>query len=321
MELRHLRSFLVVAETLNVSRAAERLHLSQPALSRQMQDLEQSLGVSLFIREKGRVSLNDAGRALVEHARELLARSDNIASHVQAISRGECATVEVGYAPSLAAELLPLVLERLGRTHPSLNLRMHDLSSDEMNAGLKEGTLHLAYTVGAGILQEAGLVKETLVTYPICVAMSRNHPWARKKKVDLADLAQATLLGYARHAYPEYPKFVEGLLASSRVKPARMEEFDSASSLLLRLESGAGVALVPLSFACHTAERIVLLPVSPEVPPLDLVMGWRRGQDWPGLRTVREVSAVCGHELRVRRGMVGPGKKKTTARKAVSSKQ
>lgn len=320
MELRHLRSFLVVAETLNVSRAAERLHLSQPALSRQMQDLEQSLGVSLFIREKGRVSLNDAGRALVEHARELLARSDNITSHVQAISRGECATVEIGYAPSLAAELLPLVLERLGRTHPSLNLRMHDLSSDEMNAGLKEGTLHLAYTVGAGVLQESGLIKETLITYPICVAMSRNHPWARKKKIELGDLAQATLLGYARHAYPEYPKFVEGILAAARVKPGRMEEFDSASSLLLRLEAGSGVSLVPLSFACHTAERIVLLPVSPEVPPLDLVMCWRRGQDWPGLRTVREVSAACGHELRMRRGKTAEAAKKGAGR-SVGSKQ
>ncbi len=300
MELRHLRSFLVVAETLNVSRAAVRLHVSQPALSRQIQDLESDLGVQLFSREKGRVTLTDAGRALVEHARELLARSDNITSHVQAIARGECATVEVGYAPSLAAELLPMVLQRLGQSHPSLNLRLHDLSSDEMNAELKAGTLHLAYTVGAGVLRESGLVKETLVSYPICVALSRGHPLARRRQVALRDLAQANLLGYARHAYPEYHPWLEGILAADHLKPKRMEEFDSASSLLLRLESGAGVALVPSSFACHTAERIVLLPVKPAPPPLDLVMCWRRGQEWAGLRTVREVSAACGHELRLK---------------------
>ena len=141
MELRHLRSFLLVAETLNFSRAAERLHLSQPALSRQVQELELGLGTSLFSREKGRVTLTDAGRALVEHARELLARSDNAALHVQAVARGECATVEVGYAPSLAVQLLPLVLERLNQSHPSMNLRMHDMSSDEMVSGLKEGAL------------------------------------------------------------------------------------------------------------------------------------------------------------------------------------
>ena len=189
-----------MAETLNFSRAAERLHLSQPALSRQVQELELNLGVNLFAREKGKVLLTDAGRTLIEHARELLARSDNAASHVQAVARGECATVEVGYAPSLAVQLLPLVLERMAQSHPTMNLRMHDMSSDEMNAGLKAGTLHIAYTVGASVLAEAGVVKETLVSYPVCVAMSRTHPWARRKHVTLHDLASAPLLGYARSA-------------------------------------------------------------------------------------------------------------------------
>lgn len=298
MELRHLRSFLAVAETLNVSRAAERLRLSQPALSRQVQELELGLEVTLFSREKGRVALTEAGRALIEHARELLARADNAASHVQAIARGECATVEVGYAPSLAVQLLPLVLERLAQSHPGMNLRMHDLSSDEMNAGLKAGTLHLAYTVGAGIIPEPGLVKETLVSYPVCVAMSRNHAWARRKSISLTDLAGAPLLGYARSAYPEYPRWVEAILATVKSRPRFAGEFDSVSSLLLRLEAGTGVSLVPESFSCHAAERIVLKPLTPEPAPLDLVMCWKRGHDSPALRAVREISSACGLELR-----------------------
>lgn len=304
MELRHLRSFLAVAEALNFSRAAERLHLSQPALSRQVQDLEQGLAVALFSRDKGRITLTDAGRTLVEHARELLARSDNAASHVQAVARGECATVEVGYAPSLAVQLLPLVLERLAQSHPSLNLRMHDMSTDEMNSGLKAGTLHLAYTVGAGVLSEAGLVKETLVSYPVCVAMSHHHAWSRRKQVALGDLSGASLLGYARHAYPEYPRWVEAVLAPARVKPRFAGEFDSVSSLLLRLEAGTGVALVPQSFACHGAERIVLKPLTPEPLPLDLVMCWKRGHDSPAMRAVREVSSACALDVRTG-GMTG----------------
>jgi DNA-binding transcriptional LysR family regulator len=300
MELRHLRSFLAVAETLNFSRAAERLHLSQPALSRQVQELESDLGVALFSRAKGRVSLSDAGRALVEHARELLARSDNAATHVQAVARGECATVEIGYAPSLAVQLLPLVLERLAQSHPSMNLRMHDLSSDEMNDGLRSGALELAYTAGASVLAEPGLVKETLVSYPVCVAVSRTHPWARRKQVSLADLATAPLLGYARSAYPEYPVWVESLFGSAKARPKIAAEFDSVSSLLLRIEAGSGVALVPWSFSCHGTERMVLLPIKPAPPPLDLVMCWRRGQDSAAIRAVREVSSACGMELRTR---------------------
>jgi DNA-binding transcriptional LysR family regulator len=301
MELRHLRSFLTVAETLNFSRAAERLHLSQPALSRQVQELESDLDVPLFSREKGKVSLTDAGRALIEHARELLARSENAAAHVQAVSRGECATIEVGYAPSLAVQLLPLVLERLAQSHPSMNLRMHDMSSDEMNAGLKSGALHLAYTVGAGVLAEAGLVKETLVSYPVCVAMSRTHPWARRKQIALSDLATAPLLGYARNAYPEYPRWIESVLASARIKPRMAAEFDSVSSMLLRLEAGTGVSLVPWSFSCHGVERITLRPVTPDPPPLDLVMCWKRGHDSAALRAVREVSTACALDLRKRK--------------------
>jgi DNA-binding transcriptional LysR family regulator len=262
--------------------------------------LESDLATPLFSREKGRVALTDAGRALVEHARELLARSDNAALHVQAVARGECATVEVGYAPSLAVQLLPLVLERLSQSHPSLNLRMHDLSSDEMVSGLKDGSLHLAYTVGASVMAEPGLVKETLVSYPVCVAVSRGHPWARRKTVPIKDLANAPLLGYAQDAYPEYPRWIETILASAKVKPRMAGEFDSVSSLLLRIEAGTGVSLVPWSFSCHGAERIVLLPLTPAPPPLDLVMCWKRGLDSPAVRAVREISAVCGLELRTR---------------------
>jgi DNA-binding transcriptional LysR family regulator len=300
MELRHLRSFLAVAETLNFSRAAERLHVSQPALSRQVQDLELTLDVALFSRAKGRVALTDAGRTLVEHARELLARSENAATHVQAVARGECATVEVGYAPSLAVQLLPLVLERLAQSHPSLNLRMHDMSSDEMNEGLKSGALDLAYTVGGSVLGEPGLVKETLVSYPVCVAMGRTHPLARRKQIALADLANAPLLGYARAAYPEYPEWVEALFSTAKKRPKIAAEFDSVSSLLLRIEAGSGVALVPWSFSCHGTDRMVLLPLKPEPPPLDLVMCWKRGEASAAIRAVREVSSACGVELRTR---------------------
>jgi len=298
VEFRHLRAFLAVAETLNFSRAAERFHLSQPALSRQVQELESDLGVRLFSREKAKVSLTDAGRTLVGHARELLGRSENAVSHVQAVARGECATVEVGYAPSLAVQLLPLVLERLAQSHPRMNLRMHDMSSEEMIAGLKDASLHIAYTIGASVIAEAGLVKETLVSYPVCVAMSRSHAWAKRKQVALHDLVDAPLLGYASGAYPEYPRWLASVLGSVKGKLRTAGEFASASSLLLRLEAGSGVALVPWSFSCHGTDRIVLRPLIPNPPPVDLVMCWKRGHDSTALRAVREVSSACGVELR-----------------------
>lgn len=138
------------------------------------------------------------------------------------------------------------------------------------------------------------------MSYPVCVAMSRSHAWAKRKQVVLNDLTNAPLLGYASGAYPEYPRWLASVLGSVKGKLRMAGEFDSVSSLLLRLEAGSGIALVPWSFSCHGAERIVLRPLIPDPPPVDLVMCWKRGQDSPAMRAVREASGACGLELRTR---------------------
>src|SRR5262249_17320539 len=142
MELRHLRYFIRVAEEENVSRAALKLHVSQPALSRQIRDLEEELGFQLLERSAKPVRLTEAGRAFLTEARAVLQRADDAVKAARAVATG-ASELHVGYAPSLTARILPPTLRAFQLESPRLRVRLHDLSTEEMLAGLRDDELQL----------------------------------------------------------------------------------------------------------------------------------------------------------------------------------
>src|SRR5471030_3086963 len=144
MELRHLRYFAAVAAHGSFNRAAGKIHLTQPALSRQVKDLEDELGVRLFVRGKNAVTLTDAGELFYEEARDLLARADQAVQRVRGEARNE--VMRVGYAPSLVSGLMPGALEKFQAATPGVRIELADLSSREMNEQAKAGQLDLLIT-------------------------------------------------------------------------------------------------------------------------------------------------------------------------------
>src|SRR5687768_1749318 len=145
MELRHLRYFIGVAEEENVSRAALKLHVSQPALSRQIRDLEDELGFSLLERSAKSVRLTEAGRKFLAEARAVLQRAEEAIGAARLIANG--GELHVGYAPSLTARILPQTLRAFQAELPHVRVRLHDFSTEEMLAGLREGKLQMAFVV------------------------------------------------------------------------------------------------------------------------------------------------------------------------------
>src|SRR5439155_1473141 len=143
MELRHLGYFIAVAQEENVSRAALKLHVSQPALSRQIRDLEDELGFLLLERSAKSVRLTDAGRAFLVEARAVLQRAEKAVESARAIANGGRGELHVGYAPSLTARILPQTLRAFQAELPKVRVRLHDLSTEEMLAGLREGKLQI----------------------------------------------------------------------------------------------------------------------------------------------------------------------------------
>jgi len=157
MELRHLRYFIAVAEAENVSRAALKLHVSQPALSRQIRDLEDELGFLLLERSAKSVRLTEAGRAFLTEARAVLQRAEDAVITAREIATGGGGELHVGYAPSLTARILPPTLRAFQAELPKVRVKLHDLSTEEMLTGLREAKLQLAFIIRLSTAMLRGL--------------------------------------------------------------------------------------------------------------------------------------------------------------------
>ena len=262
MELRHLRYFAAVGEALSFTRAAARLRVAQPALSRQVQDLEDEIGVDLLHRGPRGVTLTAEGRLFLEEARELLKRTDESIKKVRSLANGAYGELRVGYAPTLAVEILPPGIEAFRKAMPRAKLWLHDLSSGELVAGLRNGTLDLAIMAQANADHTTGIEFEVLRTYPLCVALAASHPFARLKSVPLQKIAAEPLIGMRRHDYPEYYPDLERLFASIGAKPRIAAECDSTSSLLIEVEAGHGIALCLPIFEHVTGKRLLYRPIT-----------------------------------------------------------
>jgi DNA-binding transcriptional LysR family regulator len=262
MELRHLRYFLVVGEVLNFTKAAARLRVAQPALSRQVQDLEDEIGVDLLRRSPRGVTLTAEGKFFLQEVRELLKRVDESVERTRALARGEYGELHIGYIPIPTAEILPRALEAFRKAVPRVKLVLHDLSTDELIAGLRNDTLELAIMVQPIGEQTAGIEFETLRSYVWGVALSRAHPFARLKSIPLEKLAGERLVILSRKSYSEYHRILEHILAPIRAKLCIAAECDTESSLFMEVETGRAIAVVTTIVKLAAGRRLVYRPLT-----------------------------------------------------------
>jgi DNA-binding transcriptional LysR family regulator len=267
MELRHLRYF-IVAQAENVTRAALKLHVSQPALSRQIRDLEDDLGFPLLERTAKSVRLTEAGRVFLVEAQAVLERAREAVERARARAGRLGSKLQLGYAPSPSVEILPRVLRSFQTKFPAVRVMLHDLSAEEMLSQLHEEKLDLALTVRPFGKSSRGLKFVELARYPFCVAVPPQHPLARARVVPVNRLLAEPFLGYTRKDYPDYYKEVEALFKGSSQKPRFAEEHDGVTSLIAGVEAGHGIAILPSCVRCIAGPRLKLLPLEPAGPPL-----------------------------------------------------
>ena len=297
MELRHLRYFIGVAEEENVSRAALKLHVSQPALSRQIRDLEDELGFLLLERSAKSVRLTEAGRAFLIEARAVLQRAEDAVKAARAIATGGSGELHVGYAPSLTTRILPPALRAFQAQLPSVRVKLHDFSTEEMLAGLREGKLQIAFVVRLTPAMLRGLHFQELARDPMCLAVAPKHPLAGRRTVTLAEVAREPLITYSRKDYPDAHEHLAGMFAAIKAKPRIAEEHDSVSSLIAAVESGAGVAVAPQSLTCTAGPRLKLIPISPAPEPLVVGAAWSKD----GLTAAAERFLKCAKETALKK--------------------
>jgi DNA-binding transcriptional LysR family regulator len=270
VELRHLRYFATVGDLLNFTKAAQKLRVAQPALSRQIRDLEDELGVKLFDRTQRAVKLTEAGSAFLTEAKAVLDRAEEAVKVARGVARGERGEIHVGYAPSLTVELLPAALHSFHNLAPGIHVKLHDLSSEEMVRGVREKKLHLSLMAQPEPETLHGLKYEPLQSYPICVGVPPSHRLARARDVKLEQITNEPLLAYSRAEYPEYHAMLQELFSATGVKPRVAEEHDSAPSLIAAAGIGRGLIIGPACLSMLAGARLKFRPLTPAPPPVQL---------------------------------------------------
>jgi LysR family transcriptional regulator, benzoate and cis,cis-muconate-responsive activator of ben and cat genes len=292
MELRHLRYFIAAAEEENVSRAALKLHVSQPGISRQIRDLEDEIGFQLFERSAKSLKLTDAGKIFLAEAKTILQRADDAVKKAKAVAENAGGELHVGYAPSLTVKILPQVLRAFQTQFPKVRVSLHDLSTEEMLAGLREGKLQIALTVQPQKKLLRDLNFKLLARYAMSVAVAPKHAFAKLKSITLAQLANEPLIGYNRADYPDYHEHLERIFKSGRM-PRVAEEHDGIASIIAAVESGRGFALVPDLFECMVGPRLKIVPLNPKGELISVGAIWKRGE---ASSTIEKFVAAAGEE-------------------------
>jgi DNA-binding transcriptional LysR family regulator len=266
MELRQVRSFLAVAETLNFHRAAERLSISQPALSRQIQQLEEGLNAQLFTRSKKRVELTPSGKYLVRKGAELVAAADRLSGELrQEWKKGE-ETLSIGYTEAVMASFLPVLLGKLRREYPQVNLRLSSGHSDHLEREVAHGRLDVALVSLPATRPELECV--AVATEKMGVVLPDDHPLAGKRQISLKRLQNEAFILFP---YRDNPKLYADILFAcqkSGFTPRHIEESDSRMLAVNMVVAGLGVAFLSekLSHYCTDGSKFCSLSLPrPEI--------------------------------------------------------
>ena len=286
MELRHLRYFQAVAEELHVGRAAQRLHMAQPPLSRQIHALEAELGLTLFERTRRGVTLTPAGAAYAERVKDVFAAVDRAAAAARRAAVGELGRIAIGYVSSLAYVGLSELLRAFRDAWPHVEVIVREGPPQEQLDALTEGRLDVGFVRGPVI--EGGLIAEIARREPLVVALPPRHRLARKPRVELRELAGEPMLTFARARSPGFFDHVMGLCRAAGFTPKIVQEAPLIDLVSL-VSAGFGVALVPQSLRRVAGSRLVVRPLV-GAPRADLMMVRRADDQTPALQRFLDVA-------------------------------
>jgi DNA-binding transcriptional LysR family regulator len=229
--------------------------LAQPALSRQVSDLEDELGADLLTRTSHGVRLTAEGKLFLEEARVILKRADESVKKVRALARGEFGELQVGFVAPLDLHILPRALAEFQRTTPGVKITLHDLGSDELCRELRNGTLHLAVMMQPSEESTTGIEFEEIGRYPFFVAMAPGHAFTRMKSIRLETLAKQPLVVLDRVRNSEFHRILKRVFAPLR--PNIAAESGSLNSLITEVGVGKCVAVVSQLFTQAVGKRLL----------------------------------------------------------------
>jgi DNA-binding transcriptional LysR family regulator len=282
MELRHLRYFVAVAETLNFSRAARLLHLAQPPLSMQIKSLEDEVGTRLFDRGPRGVTLTKAGQALLPAARDALAAAGRAADAARVAATGRTGVLRLGLIAPAATPEIAARLKKFHRAHPLVQLRVRQEPVAALHRLLEADELDLALTRP---LRASPLLRQRRIgDQEQVLALSADHPLARRKRIPIRALHREPLLLISPEFNANYGQRLLQLCAEQNVQPAVNYAADDLFTLIWLASAGLGVCPYPSSLTAQAPAGVVFRPFQPRLAGLELTLMWPAKNDSPVLQ-------------------------------------
>ena len=285
MELRHVRYFVAVAEELHFGRAARRVRVAQPALSKQVMSLERELGARLLDRRGRRVELTGAGRVFLEKARIILEGVGEAERAAARAGRGEAGRLSVGFTGMALYSVVPGIVRAFGERYPGVDLSLREMCTRTMAEALlgkrvDVGFLHPPVGAAAGAGE---LALKTVRSEPLIVALPEGHDLLGLPEVPLARLADERFVVFPRDEGPELYDRIVGMCRASGFSPAVVDEAASPQTAVGLVAAGLGVSLVWECMRNLARPGVVYRPLAERTPRMRTALAWRRGDPSPVL--------------------------------------
>jgi len=282
MELRQLRAFLTVAAELHFSRAAQRLHVSQSALSQQIRALENNLGAPLFSRTSRLVELTTAGEALLEAAPRVLFEADRAVQRVQQAAEGTAGVLAIGSVSTALASVAPQIMRSMRAEFPNLRLELTQMDTSAQLVALTDHRLDVALVREAS--PRESLCVEQLVSEPLLTALPSDHPLAELETVRPEDLADEPFVLWPRSLGADFFDVIISYCREHGFSPRIVAEGNDVETQLGLVASGVGVSLQPPFYSNLRMVGVAFRPLVGSAPRIALQVAWRRNDPSPAVR-------------------------------------
>src|SRR5271168_3748908 len=265
MELRQIRSFLSIAQTLHFGRSAELIHLSQPALSLQIRALEEEVGVRLFERNRRKTTLTSAGVAFRKDATAALSQLEQAIRSARLAAGGKLGLLRIGFVPTVGSEIVPNIVRQFRKLNPEVEFSLRNILTAEQVQMLESGSLDVGF-LRMPVGEDSALDVVTVHREPFVLVVPSSHKLAKRKRVRLREVAGQDFVMYERTYAPGFHDLIFGILRDAGIVPTVSQTAGEMATLISLVDSRMGITILPASAVKHSVASVVACEILDRIP-------------------------------------------------------